>query len=259
MNKRRWAAWRSPVAAAETLGTWGGMLALITLISGLLGVGEVEQAHAVLSRAVNTAVQSLAQNGCWTGITTVMVRQTLQGGGLPLQNVRVTNPLTTSGAFPTSPTAYKGAVGAQLTVTLHPPGLLGLPVTLTANTQGSSYAPSSTIAICTQPPTPLTASSTTASGGDVPNVANVAVGSTGLVTLTGVDFGATPGYVVFNDSGFSWGSADNAQLDVIAWSPTQIQWQLPPGAPATVPPQYATVTVTNAIGMMSTAWPFSVD
>jgi hypothetical protein len=81
-----------------------------------------------------------------------------------------------------------------------------------------------------------------------------------LVTVTGVNFGATQGssYITFSDDGTNWGAPpDVATFSLNSWSDNQITFTVPsPSGPGdeyyVVPGSTATVTVTTAEGASNT-------
>jgi glucan 1,6-alpha-isomaltosidase len=89
-----------------------------------------------------------------------------------------------------------------------------------------------------------------------------ATASTGqVVTVTGLNFGATQGsnYITFSDDGTNWGAPpDEATFSLDSWADNQITFTIPsPSGPGNewqvVPGSTATITVTTANGTSNTA------
>ncbi|MGH3422971.1 MAG: IPT/TIG domain-containing protein, partial [Streptosporangiaceae bacterium] len=82
-----------------------------------------------------------------------------------------------------------------------------------------------------------------------------------VVTVTGVNFGATQGesYITFSDDGTNWGAPpDLATFSLDSWNDTAITFTVPSpsgtgGEWHVVPGSTATVTVTTADGTSNTA------
>lgn len=212
--------WRGTAAVSDTLGLFAGLVAIITIVTGLLGVGQLVSAHQALSQAANAAVTSESQNGCWVAATTAAVEKTILGDGINPAQVTVTG-------VPTSPQAYSTALGVQLSTVVHPIWWAGagLPLTVMAHAVVQTTASSGTDAtvVCLSAPT-LSAGPTNTVTNDAGDVAPtlLCVAPDSLIpgetaTLYGDNFGANVGALLLTDAGESWGSADNAQMTVKAW------------------------------------------
>lgn len=104
---------RRVTAAANTMGTILGLVLLFMAVTAGIAGYRLWHVQNTLDRAVAAAVQSEAQNGCWTASTTTAVTQILQGAGLPVSGshaVQVTQYSTPSG----TPVDYGQLVTAGL-------------------------------------------------------------------------------------------------------------------------------------------------
>jgi len=217
--------WQSRDAVSDTMGAATGITAIIFLIVGLLGVGQILSAHSALSQAANAAVNSEAQNGCWVPATTAVTRNTLQGDGINPATVTVTNHTSGETAWPTSAQPYSTPLGVQLSLVVHPLSFLNVP--LTVQTQAVVQTTNTSQVTCTSPiQSPLSGgtSPTGSTATDKGDVAPTILCTTTAIpndttTLYGDNFGSTTGYVIFTDAGASWGSAQNTQMTVNAWEP----------------------------------------
>ncbi|WP_053958138.1 hypothetical protein [Sulfobacillus thermosulfidooxidans] len=71
-------------AAAGTIGSALGLVLILMGVTGGIAVSRLWHVQQTLDRAAHAAAVSEAQNGCWTAQTSQIVRQILQGGGLPV-------------------------------------------------------------------------------------------------------------------------------------------------------------------------------
>lgn len=235
--------WRARAAVSDTIGAATGFVALATLVAGLLGLGDALQAHTTLSRAVNTAVQSEAQFGCWTAVTSEAVAQTLQGGGVSPAQVQV--PTYTS-----EPATYGNPVAAKLAAAIHLPVIGAVPLTVQAG--APSQASGAAVPACTAPNLANPPQHAVDTNPQLQSISANPMVPGEQVTLQGAHLG-TSGSLTLTDGAYSWGSA---QMTVSGWASDQITFTVPSNAPATSGSAYASLTVT-ANGLTSA--PFLVS
>jgi hypothetical protein len=137
---------------------------------------------------------------------------------------------------------------------------------VTAPSSGSGQAVAATLSASASYTDAATGSPVTVTARQVPAPAitsvSPATASAGqVVTVTGVNFGATQGggYVTFSDEGTNWGAPpDLATFSLDSWSDDQVTFTIPAPSGAggqwhVVPGSTATITVTTANGTSSAA------
>jgi alpha-glucosidase (family GH31 glycosyl hydrolase) len=256
---------RSVVVNGQPVTGWSYDAATHTL---QVPLGSVPvNSSATITQVGGTAVQSAepaatqltinpADSLVTTAGTTTTVSTTLANNGPGAVNGVSLSLKAPSGwtATPTTPTTEASlAAGASLTASWSvtaPSGSGTQTATLSAE---ASYTDALTGAAETvsaqQQPTPsiTTISPSTASAGQI-------------VTVTGVNFGATQGdsYITFSDDGTNWGAPpDVATFSLDSWSDNEITFTIPSPSGSSdqyyvVPGSTATVTVTTDTGVSNT-------
>jgi hypothetical protein len=271
MRRRPIQRWRAEKAVSDTLGTFGGMVAIFVMIGGLLGVGEVLGAHSTLSQAANAGLLTMESDGCWTQATSDAIAHDV-ASAVGLSPASVTASLVTPTPWPASPKPPETPITLQLSTVMHPG--IGFTIPLRARVTGVVTNPGTSNAVCLTSPTLTTADATApanlaAIGSASPQIVSVGPAIPGQdATITGDNFGplqagtATGAVILTTASGDSWGSADNIQMVLSAWlAPTASNphGEITIVIPKLAGPGPATVRVIAANGAESIPFPIAIQ
>jgi len=218
--------WRGEQAVSDTVGAAAGITALIFLITGLLGVGEVLSAHAALSQAANAGLNTISADGCWTQATSDTIAHDVASAH-GLSPATTTASLIAPTPWPTTPQLPTTAITVRLSATMHPG--LGFAIPLTIQVQGVVVNPGTSNVTCLTSPSLTNADasakvSAAAIGSASPQIVSAGPAIPGQsLTISGDNFGTTPGAVILTTAaGQSWGSAQSTQMVQSAWiAPTK--------------------------------------